>query len=192
MTLLSNGANFDSRDKRNRTALHIAVQNKRLKIMEYLLRNGADALAVDEDGVSVFETAMRYGRHKVIRSLLRTNCAELLDAFSEKVIFGIKFPPEDKDENDGERSNDTGRQTVLGVGSTDVDNVRCSVCWLILLHGDEARAFRCGHMFHEACTVSWLSSKHTHVQRGCPLCRQPLVSDGHMLRDRGRIDYYLM
>ena len=57
--LVDAGADVDARDKDNETPLHIAFRNNRLDVAQFLLKSGADMVAMNNRGEIPFQLAPR-------------------------------------------------------------------------------------------------------------------------------------
>ena len=74
--LASAGADVDARNNSEATALHAAAGNGQAYAVEWLLANGADATAVNDDG----ETAAQYATRKA-----RPDLARIIQAAAARV-----------------------------------------------------------------------------------------------------------
>ncbi|KIK54370.1 hypothetical protein GYMLUDRAFT_48740 [Collybiopsis luxurians FD-317 M1] len=63
--LVEKGANIDTTNLMNRTALHMAASKGHLNIVKYLIENGANACTVDENGESPLGASGRRKRDEV-------------------------------------------------------------------------------------------------------------------------------
>ncbi|MCL2312720.1 MAG: ankyrin repeat domain-containing protein [Firmicutes bacterium] len=69
--LLISKTKINSRDKDGRTALHWAVDNSSLEIVEKLIEAGADVNAVDDKGTTLLDVAIPKGKAKIIEKLIK-------------------------------------------------------------------------------------------------------------------------
>jgi len=67
--LIAQGADINSRDSRNRTALLLAVQNRHADIVKALLENGADPSLADLKGNTPLKAALRSGQTEIVETL---------------------------------------------------------------------------------------------------------------------------
>ena len=67
ISLIKKGVDVNSTDYGNRTALHLAVGEKRYKVIEYLLRKGAQVDIKDRNGISPLDSA---GKDQIILNLI--------------------------------------------------------------------------------------------------------------------------
>ncbi|GFP99855.1 E3 ubiquitin-protein ligase rha2a [Phtheirospermum japonicum] len=63
------------------------------------------------------------------------------------------------------------------------DGSDCVVCLSRMCGGDHVRTLACRHVFHKDCLDGWLA----HMNFTCPLCRAPMVKEGHVEQARRRV-----
>ena len=71
LALLDAGADVDARDARQRTPLAHATYRRRLDCLRILLTRGADPNALDEDGASVVDIALKAGSDDCASELIK-------------------------------------------------------------------------------------------------------------------------
>jgi ankyrin repeat protein len=76
--LLNSGASIDSVDIAGRTALHCAVESRKLEVVRVLLERGADAKRKDANGMSVLHLAVDKGYEDIVLLLIENKIKFIL------------------------------------------------------------------------------------------------------------------
>ncbi|TAL28297.1 MAG: ankyrin repeat domain-containing protein [Alphaproteobacteria bacterium] len=87
--LLDDGADLETRDGKGMTPLIWASANFRAKILQLLIDHGADAYAVDNDGLSAIDHAQR---RKQKPALLMLKTAQMVQLYKNLEHFELQKP----------------------------------------------------------------------------------------------------
>jgi len=83
-TLLEFGADIDAKDKKGTSPLMVAITAKQPRMVDYLLKKGADALARRDDNESVLHIAAQAGIREILESLFAYGAARSLQVQTTK------------------------------------------------------------------------------------------------------------
>lgn len=165
-TLVSKRPNFiNARDNQNRTLLHWAARNGRLKIARFLITSGADVKTTDKNQQTPLHLAAQFGRPLLVELLLKNGAS--INALNDQNQTPFALTIQAQNVKKGERC--AFSLLKLSVMYIEDEEDGCPIC-LEDYEDEKCTILGCNHIFHVSCIQDWKTRSNT-----CPICNANIV-----------------
>lgn len=151
---------IDFKFKYGQTALHIATEYNQMKIVHYVIKNGMDINAVDNDGDTALHVALECDNNEIIKYLVFYEADQLIkNRHSQSPIeLAVEYNVEH-----------LLNKSIKSNPYIDTENM-CKVCYISFDEPENISkkyAFKCGHLHCTSC----INYMHEHLNFSCSICR---------------------